>query len=176
MSVRCVTSTQHRHSGLYACALVVRFLCRDKYHPTHTQGLQVLETWLMLAPKVFIIIVIAVITSYYDHFYNFQQTCIASSPFRSFRNKGREVDSHWLDLLVCVCVRVRACVLTHMCPCSCVCLKRPKVCSGVAPQELFTFVFESVSLTGLELTDSARLAGQQAPESSSLPLPSARIS
>lgn len=109
MSVRCVTPTQHRHSGLYACALVVRFLRRGEYHPTHTQAPQLLETWLMLAPKVFIIIVvIAVITSYYDHFYNFQQTCIASSSFRSFRNKGREVDSPWLDLLVCVCVRASA--------------------------------------------------------------------
>lgn len=114
MSVRCVTPTQHRHSELSVCALVVRFLCRGKYHPTHTQGLQVLETWLMLAPKVFIIIVIAVITSYYDHFYNFQQTCIASSPFRSFRNKGREVDSHWLDLLVCVCVCARVCSHAHV--------------------------------------------------------------
>lgn len=56
------------------------------------------------------------------------------------------------------------------------CIKKPAVSSGVVPQELSTFVFASVSLTDRKFSDFARLAGQQAPGSSSLPLPSAGIS
>lgn len=70
-------------------------------------------------------------------------------------------------VFTCVFIYVFACVLLYLR----VWWGAKKTTSAILPQALFTFLFDTWSLTGLELTVCTRLAEQRAPRTCLLPSP-----